>query len=556
MREKVSLRLAVVCFCIIGAAVFIISKLFFLQVISSSSYKERAENQHTALVGLSGKRGDIRDSNGGVLAKSLPSYSLYAVSEKIKNEEEVARKLAPIISVDKKTIEKKLRKDFHFVWLKRELSNIKKDAVKDLDIDHLGFVKEFKRIYPQQDFFSHILGIVNIDGKGLEGIELQYNEFLEATEGKVSVLKDSRGRILPLYKEVVPSKDGFNIVLTIDSSIQYWVENFLKETVKNSKAKGGSVIVMNPDNGKIYALANRPAFDPNEISSFPVRNRRNRAVTDFYEPGSVFKVVTLVSALAEKPGLVNKTIFCENGAYKIPGTVLHDWKDFGNLKFEDVFKNSSNIGVAKIANVLGSDVIYEYMKKMGFGEKTGIDLPGETSGFVKPTSNWSNTSRYIIPIGQEVCVSLLQLVKAFGEVANGGYEVQPHIVDKIVDNEGVIVQDLKVDKNKRVLPSKAVRKVKKILSKVVSDGSGRRAKLKKVKVGGKTGTAQKIKPGGGYSHTDFYASFIGFFPVQEPKYVMGVVIDEPRTYYYGGMIAAPLFKKIAEKIVEYKGVGD
>ncbi len=554
MKSQSSFRLTGVYLFIIVLAGFILLKLFYLQIFSFEDFKKRAENQHTAVVEFSGRRGQIRDSKGVILARSLPSYSLYAVPNQMKNKKLTANKISQVLSLSEGDVLNKLSKDTSFVWIERKLNKFQKDSLKKLDIDNIGFLQEPRRIYPQGRLLSHVVGIVNIDEKGLEGAELYYNEHLKPTKGKVVVLKDSRGRILPLYKELIPSRDGFDLVLTVDSSIQYWAEHFLEKKVKEVNAKAGAVIVMNPRNGNIYALSNYPGFDPNNISDYPAENRRNRAITDFYEPGSVFKVVALVSAIGERPDILNNTFDCEQGAYKIPGSVLHDWKSFGNLKFSEVFKNSSNIGVAKIVGMVGEKDFYKYILKLGFGKATGIDLPGETSGLVKPLSAWSNTSKYIIPMGQEICVSLLQLVRAFGIVANGGESVSPHLVDKIINDENVTLKENSIKKKKRILEENVANKAKRILYQVVNEGSGRRAKIEGVKIAGKTGTAQKISPQGGYSHSDFYASFIGFFPVDDPQYVIGVVIDEPRKYYYGGMVAAPLFKDIAKKILEYKGL--
>ncbi len=400
---------------------------------------------------------------------------------------------------------------------------------------------------------SHILGIVDIDNKGLEGLELKFDKYLRARIGKGVFLRDSQGRILPLYKKLVPPRDGFNLVLNIDSKIQYFSQEILEETVKETKAKAGSVIVMEPSTGKVLALVNFPSFEPNNLGEFSLANLRNRAITDFYEPGSVFKIVTLLAALSEKQDLVKEAFFCENGAYKIPGSVLHDWKRFGELSFEEVFKNSSNIGVAKIAHILGKEILFRYINQLGFGKLTGIDLPGEVRGIVKPLSEWSKTSAFIIPIGQEVAVTLIQLARAFSVIANGGYLVRPYVVDKIVDNKGVVIKRF-FPQRRRVFPKKMVDKARDILFKVVEEGTGKRAKIEGIKIAGKTGTAQKIDPQGGYSSSCYYASFVGFFPLEKPEYLIAVVVDEPRTYHYGGMVAAPLFRKIAQKIIEYKRI--
>ncbi|MBN2120999.1 MAG: penicillin-binding protein 2 [Candidatus Omnitrophica bacterium] len=554
MNRQRNLKLTLVCVGIFILACAIIVKLVCLQIIAGSRFTKIAASQHTYVVELPGRRGDVFDSQGVTLASTMPSYSLYALPKKISDKDNMSTRLSQITGVPRDRILDRLNRDKSFVWIKRQLNKSERQSIEDMGLDCVGFIKEPKRFYPQEELACQVLGIVDIDNKGLEGLELNFDEFLRAKQGKAILLRDSHGRVLPLYKELIYPRDGFNLVLNIDSHIQHWASFFLGQTVEETKAKGGSVVVLNPQDGRVLALCNWPKFDPNQFLDFPRQNFRNKAVVDFYEPGSVFKVVTLVAALAEKPGLERESFFCEEGELKIPGSTLHDWKKFGTLSFQDVFKNSSNIGVAKVANAVGDKIISKYMNIMGFGRLTGIDLPTETSGFVKPLASWSKTSRFIMPIGQEVCVSLLQLARAFSIVANGGYLIKPYIVDKIVDNKGVVIKDFKPRIESRVLPESVADKAKQILWKVVEEGTGRRAKIEGINIAGKTGTSQKIEPSGGYSHRDFYATFVGFFPVEDPRYVIAVVVDEPRTYYYGGMVAAPLFRNIAQKIVEYKNL--
>lgn len=541
----------------IGLAIFfllILLKIIYLQVISYPDFKKKADAQHRYIVELSGARGDIIDARGVRLAANLPSYSLYGLPRKTKAKLALSNKVSSLLDIPQEYVLKKLSQDKSFVWIKRKLNKSQRDIIEEAGLEGVGFLKEPKRFYPQQKLACHILGFVDIDNVGLEGLELFFDDYLSAKRGKAILLRDSKGRILPLYKELVPPRDGFNLVLNVDSHIQYWAEHFLLETVKNTKAKAGQVVVINPQDGRVLALCNEPGFDPNMARDRSSQDYRNRVVADFYEPGSVFKIVTLLAALSEKKELDNSTFYCEKGFYKIPGSILHDWKKFGDLTFLEVFQNSSNIGVAKIANILGREKLYTYINKFKFGKATGIDLPGETSGYVKPTSSWSKTSDFIIPIGQEICTSLLQLATAFSAIANGGYLIKPYIVDKIVDKNGVVIKQIQYQRKEKIFSDQVAKRAKHILWRVVEEGTGRRAKIKGIKIAGKTGTAQKISPKGGYSQSDYFATFLGFFPVDEPEYLIAVVIDEPRTYHYGGMVAAPLFKKIAQKVIEYKNL--
>lgn len=545
-------RLIAVCFFVFLFSLFVLAKIFSLQILHFRYFRKLASNQHNFTVELSGKRGNILDSKGNILAEDIPAYSIYAVPGKITQKRKTVKVLSSLLGLPEKELMKKFSSDKSFVWVRRDISVALKEKVESMKIPGLGFLRRNKRFYPQERLASQLLGFVDIDGRGVEGAELKFDDFLHSEKGKAALIRDSRGKILPLYKEFLPPRNGLNIILTIDANIQYWAEHFLKEAVDSSGAKGGSVVIMDPQTGRIIAICNYPWFDPNRVRDFSPECFRDKAVSDFYEPGSVFKIVTLLSALSEVKGISQKTFFCEKGFYRIPGSVLHDWKAFGNLTFEEVFENSSNIGVAKIAALTGPNNIYQGIKKTGFGRKTGIDLPGETAGLVKPLSQWSKTSQYIIPIGQEVGVSLLQLLRAFSLVANGGYLVRPHILDSAVDSGGVTVKKFRNQKSGRMFSPQVIAKAKEILYQVVNKGTGRHAKIEGIKIAGKTGTAQKVSPKGGYSHRAYYASFIGFFPVEDPKYAIGVVVDEPKTYHYGGMIAAPLFKKIAEKIIEYK----
>lgn len=541
----------------IGLAIFsllILFKIIYLQVFSYPTFKKKADAQHRYTVELSGARGDIIDAKGLTLATNVPSYSLYGLPRRTKDKYALSNKISSLLDIPQKYVFERLSQDKAFVWIKRKLNKSQRDLIEKAGLEGVGFLKESKRFYPQEKLACHVLGFVDIDNVGLEGLELFFDDYLSAKRGKAILLKDSKGRILPLYKELMPPRDGFHLVLNIDSHIQYWAEYFLQETVKNTKAKAGQVVVINPENGKVLALGNVPGFDPNRARDFPSQNYRNRVVADFYEPGSVFKIVTLLVALSERKDIDNTIFYCERGAYKIPGTVLHDWKGFGNLTFVEVFQNSSNIGVAKIASLLGREALYKYISKMKFGKKTGIDLPGETPGYVKPVSSWSRTSDFIVPIGQEICTSLLQLATSFSAVANGGYLIKPYIVDKIVDKNGVVIKEIQPERKEKIFSDQVTRRAKHILWRVVEEGTGRRAKIKGINIAGKTGTAQKISPQGGYSQSDYYATFLGFFPVEDPQYLIAVVIDEPRTYHYGGMVAAPLFKKIAQKIIEYKNL--
>ncbi|MCF7886907.1 MAG: penicillin-binding protein 2, partial [Candidatus Omnitrophica bacterium] len=360
------------------------------------------------------------------------------------------------------------------------------------------------------------------------------------------VLRDSTSEHLILTPSLVELQQGADLVLTLDTRIQYWVKQYLKDTIEKYRAKNGSVVVMNAQNGEILALANSSSSDSEKNN---VYFSKNNAVTDMFEPGSVFKIVTLVAALSEK--IPFGEIDCEQGKFKIPGTVLNDYRPYGKLSFQEVFYNSSNIGVAKIATTVGHKKIYNYIEKMGFGQKTGVDFPGETKGRLIQLDKWSKTARYIIPIGQGVGVNLLQLVRAVAVIVNGGDLVTPHL-GKSLCAKG-FCREIKYDFKKDIVSAETADKAKEILIKVVSQGTGRRAKISGELIGGKTGTAQKYDLNlGRYSPNRYRANFIGFVDNIKKPIVIGVTIDEPKTSHFGGVVAAPLFKKIAEKVISYE----
>ncbi|MCM8819975.1 MAG: penicillin-binding protein 2, partial [Candidatus Omnitrophica bacterium] len=404
-------------------------RITYLQIFYKEPFKNLAQTQYWVLIPLEGKRGKIFDRNGRLLASSMYSYSVFVDPALVENPSQVISCLSSKLGILPSEIASKISTKKRFVWIKRKISLAEKEEIKAFKLKGVGFIREQKRYYPQEILASTVLGIVDIDNKGLEGVEVSYDNYLKGKHGWVRVLQDSRQRKILLSPQIITPKDGADIILTIDAQIQYFAEKYLLETIKKFSAKEGSIIVMDANTGEILALANYPSFNPNKRTSNT--NYRNYAITDMFEPGSIFKIVTLIAAVEKNIFKDDDKIFCENGEFKIPGSILHDWKPYGFLTFREVFKKSSNIGVAKIANKLGAKVLYEYIKRLGFGYKTGIDLKGEISGKIRSLNTWSKTSSYIIPIGQEIGVTLIQLVRAFAAVANGGYLVKPYIVKKI-----------------------------------------------------------------------------------------------------------------------------
>ena len=502
---------------------------------------------------LEPRRGAIYDCNLKAQAFNLSMDSLYATPNTIKgrDKENIIEKLLPILGTDRVYLKDRLYRKKSFIWLARKLTPNKSEAIKALKLKGLGFMKETKRIYPNSYLASHVIGFSGMDNMGLEGIERDFDKYLKGTAGWAIFLRDARQKKLNIWEKMVLPVDGLDLVLTIDEVIQYIAERELDKAFKSFNAKGASIIVMDPHTGRILAMASRPSYDLNDHSSVNKDSMRNRSICDLFEPGSVFKIVTASAALEEKKVTEEDKFFCENGAYRVGGRILHDHTSHGVLTFRQVIEESSNIGTVKVAQLLGADTVYRYLKAFGFGSKLGIDLSGEISGMIKPPRAWSKTSISAIPIGQEVGVTALQLVSAISVIANGGQLMKPYIIDSVRDKGGRVIKQNKPVLIRKVISVDTAMRIKKILTGAVEEGTGKLAKVSGFSAAGKTGTAQKLDPNGAYSHTKFVASFIGFSPAEDPILAIVVTVDEPHPYYFGGVVAAPVFQKVAGDAIRY-----
>ncbi|MDD5252295.1 MAG: penicillin-binding transpeptidase domain-containing protein [Candidatus Omnitrophota bacterium] len=530
-----------------------VGRLLFIQIFRSSYLTSIAKKQHNQFVELEPRRGTIYDCNLKAQAFNLSMDSLYAEANTIKDrdKENIIEKLLPILGVDRAYLRDRLYRKKSFIWLARKLPPEKSEAIKALKLKGLGFMKETKRIYPNSYLASHIIGFSGMDNVGLEGIERDFNKYLKGTAGWAIFLRDARQKKLDIWEKMVLPVDGQDLVLTIDEVIQYIAERELDKAFKTFHAKGASIIVMDPHTGRILAMASRPSYDLNDYSSANKDSMRNRSICDLFEPGSVFKIVTASAALEEKKITEEDKIFCENGSYKVGGHILHDHRSHGVLTFREVIEESSNIGTVKVAQLLGADTVYKYLKDFGFGSKLGIDLSGEISGMIKPPRAWSKTSISAIPIGQEVGVTALQLASAISVIANGGQLMKPYVIDSVRDEQGRIIKQNKPVLIRKVISVDTAMRIKKILTGAVEEGTGKLAKVSGFSAAGKTGTAQKLEPNGAYSHSKFVASFIGFAPAEDPLLAIVVTVDEPHPYYFGGVVAAPVFQKVAGDAIRY-----
>jgi cell division protein FtsI (penicillin-binding protein 3) len=529
----------------------LLGRLSLIQIFNARYLKNLARKQHSLYVELEPRRGTIYDRRLRPQTINISAQSLFACPEAISNKEKVIKKIQPILNLDYDYLRDRLYREKSFVWLGRKLQADIVKQIKALNIKGLGFVKEARRAYPNRYLGSHIIGFAGLDNVGLEGLELAYDFYLRGSAGWGIFVRDGRQRKLDLPTKLVLPHDGHNVILTVDEAIQYIAERELDKVYKAFKAKGASIVVMDPSTGEILALANRPTFDPNNILASQKDNWRNRAICDLFEPGSVFKIVTAAAALQEGKVKEADKFFCENGAYRIVNHILHDHRPHGWLTFSQVIEQSSNIGTTKVAQILGKDLLWKYIKLFGFGSPTGVDLPGEIAGMVRPAGLWSRISIGAVPIGQEVGVTALQLACAISVIANGGLRLRPYIVKQIRDNQGEVIKEFKPVVINRVISASTAARVKEILVKAVENGTARLAKIKNCRVAGKTGTAQKIDSTGRYSHHKFVASFIGFAPADAPRIAICVVVDEPHPYYFGGVVCAPVFKNVARDVLRY-----
>ncbi|MBI3325033.1 MAG: penicillin-binding protein 2 [Candidatus Omnitrophica bacterium] len=553
MNSSTNHRLAAITAGLMAALGVIWLRCGWLQGVQAGRLARMAKAQHETARGLLAERGTIYDRHGRVLAMSVGIPSVFANPRQMPAKQRAALELAKALGRDPTAIGRRLARDKGFVWIARHINPQIKGRLDPFRRDGVGFVEEPKRIYPQGPSASHIVGSVDIDERGLEGVEMALNNALRGRPGWRATLRDGKGDLLigPWTVETPPQR-GFDLVLTIDSVVQETAEEALSWGVEKFHAKGGSVIVMDPATGEILGLANWPQFDPNQPGRSSPGSRRNRAITDVMEPGSVFKIVTASALLQEGLARPDEQVFCEDGAFPtVARHVLHDHRSHGWLSFHDVVRYSSNIGTAKLAQRLSPELLYGYIRQFGFGRKTGIDLPGEVSGMIAPPARWSKLSPWIIPIGQEVGVTPIQMAVMTAVIANGGWRVRPHVVARLQTAEGRTIRDFRAPSRAQLLRPQAVEQMNAMLVSVVESGTGQLANIRGLTVAGKTGTAQKLEPNGRYSHSRYIASFVGYGPVPDSRFVIVASIDEPRPLYFGGVVAAPVFKRIVENLAGY-----
>lgn len=552
VAKRAGLRRRVIgLFCLLAGALVVISgQLFSLQVYRYAELAEAAKRQSLRQVPSVSRRGTIYDRNGRELAISLGASSIFAQPSQVENPKQTAASLSAALNLPVEKILAQLRTEKSFVWIKRSVSQEEADTVARLKLKGIESNTESRRFYPKQQQAAHLLGFVGTDDRGLEGLEVQYDAIL-AGKSKV-ILRQQDAKRRPIFRDDAGDTQGSDLYLTIDEVIQYIAEREVEAAVIQSSALSGSAIVMDPFSGEILALANYPTYDPNTYAEASAFTRRNRAVTDYYEPGSAFKAIVGAGALEERLVRPEDRFNGEGGAIQVGGVTIRDHERYESLTFSEVLAYSSNVGAIKVGQRLGKSLYYDYISGFGFGNLTKIDLPGETPGMIRRPKEWSALSLASLSIGQEISVSPLQMVVAMSAIANGGLMVRPYVAKSVVSADGKVVHENAPTQVRRVISEATARTLATILKGVVTEGTGKAAAVEGFEVAGKTGTSQKVDPvTHRYSRQKVVASFVGFVPVEQPRLAIIVIIDDPSVLRWGGSIAAPTFREIARESLKH-----
>lgn len=539
--------------------VLLIGRLAWIQFVRGEELRSKALANRMDDIPVPAKRGVISDRNGDELVVSISSDSIYAIPPEVKrgDPEKIARELSGILGMKYEDVYRKITKSSNFEYIKTKVDPEISKEIKKLNLTGIDVVEESQRVYPKGKLASHILGIVGRDNVGLEGLEKKLDSELAGIPGRIITEKDATGREIPqALHEYEPPVPGNNVVLTLDDTIQYFVERELDNIIAQYNPKGATIIVMDPKTGGILAMGSRPDFDPAKYNDYPQENRRNEAIQLNYEPGSVFKIVTSAAALEE--GIVKpESRFYDPGYALVSGRKIKCWRyprGHGAESFTEVVENSCNPGFVQVGLNLGKEKFYKYINAFGFGQKTGISLAGEATGIVIPEKKVTPINIATISIGQSISVTPIQMITAISAVANDGTMMKPQLVKEIRDSKGKVLKRIDPEPIRQVVSKSTARQLRGILEKVVTDGTGNRAYIEGYRVAGKTGTAQKAGKGG-YVQGKYIASFGGFAPSDNPRISILVVIDEPQTgAHQGGVIAAPAFKNIARDTLRYLNV--
>jgi cell division protein FtsI (penicillin-binding protein 3) len=554
--KEVRFRLAVAKICLAALFAVVLGRAFQLQVLRGPELRRLAESQHLKKMTSLPKRGAVLDRSGESLAVSVVAHSVGAHPRRIADKATVARELARVLRLSAASIRESLDSGKSFVWIKRQVTPEQAERIQRLGFAGVEMSLEPNRFYPQGQIAGQVVGFVSRDSEGLEGLELQYNEYIRGESGSSLIEFDAKRRsVLVQGVEDLRIPPGADLHVTLDSAIQHVAEKELEATIVKNRAKAGVAIVVEPFTGEVLALANYPFFDPNLFAKQGKERARNRAISDSYEPGSTFKTILAAAALEE--GVVGKddVFYCEMGKYPYAGRIIHDTHPYGWLPFSRILQVSSNICFTKVAEKLKKERFFRYIEKFGFGKPTGIDVPGEATGILRNVNSWAAIDLATHAFGQGISATPLQMVMAYAAVANGGFLMRPYVAQKVTGPQGEVLLANQPHVVRRVISEKTARALADMLKDVTAEGgTGTMAKIEGFDVAGKTGTAQKADPvHGGYSRKRI-ASFVGFVPADEPRLVLMVMVDEPEANVYGGIVAAPAFSNIARAALRYLAI--
>ncbi len=550
-----TIRVALVSGCFLLWLVVIAAAAGYQQLYKSAWLSHKAKVQYAQELTINGKRGAIYDSRHEVMAVSVETTSIAAYASKIKDKSTAAVQLAKALGLNAKEIKRNLNSGRPFVWIKRQATPKQVAAVRQLGLKGVDFLPEYSRFYPNTTLAAQVLGFTGIDGQGLEGIESFYEKDLRAAEKRVTVLRDARGDGFDTDRLDAFGQTGSNLRLTIDRHIQFIAEQALAEAVTEYKGQSGMALVMDPSSGAVLAMAHYPFFNPNAYKKSNRAVWRNRAISDAFEPGSTMKIFSAAAALEDGNIRPNSIFFCENGNYRVGGHKVHDTKPHGWLTLQQIVKFSSNIGAVKLGEQLGPQMLHDNLREFGFGRRTGIDSNGEATGSLSDYKRWTKIDAGAIAFGQGVAATALQVLSATAAIANDGVMMRPYLVQAVTDAQGRTVRETKPESMGRVVTARTAETLRAILREVVTEGgTGVKADVNGYSVCGKTGTAQKLEPGGGYAEDRYVASFVGFAPAERPAVAVLVVVDEPQGTIYGGLVAAPAFSRIVKETLSYMNV--
>jgi cell division protein FtsI (penicillin-binding protein 3) len=530
----------------------VLARLTYLQLFQYQEYLARANRQQERMIEISPMRGVIYDRNGRELAMSIPVDSCFADPEEISDPEMVAQLLSRVLNKPEEEIEERLKSSRSFAWIERKITPQQKARIEALNLRGIYFQKENKRFYPEHELAASVLGYVDVDEHGLGGVEYSLDKQIRGRPSRMLIMADARQRWFD--RSETDADKGDNVVLTIDQTIQYIAEKGLAAGIARTHAKGGSVVVQDPNTGELLAVADWPTFDPNDAGTYRPQNRVERAVADAYEPGSIMKTILFSAALEEGVVSPSEVVDCQMGSIVVAGQLIHDHKPYGLLSVAQVLMNSSDVGSIKIAMRLGAPTYYQYIRSFGLGQLTGIELPGENRGLLRPLEDWTPSSIGYIAIGQEISVTPVQMISAESAIANGGILRRPQIVKEVVRGNQVVMKG--EPEPRRVISERTAATMHEMMEQVILQGTGKGfAQPLGYTASGKTGTAQKIDPATGrYSKTNYEASFIGYAPVNNPVVTILVNLDSPVGEHDGGPTAGPVFKQVAEQVLAYLNV--